>query len=174
MYHVKGKYVTPPEQGRLSECIDLVSRNMLFPEDRTRFLEFFNLDALRQKLCGGPGIPYRRIPQALARPGSTTGRRSPCSPWPSPTAATDLSRLHHGYRDKKQAEEVAQQNILLERQRLDDERYRTSWSRRTPSSSSGTSKPDTRYISPEIVARFAGNYDHRDLMRLAGRPRDPS
>ena len=53
VYHVKGKYVTPPEQGRLSECIDLVSRNMLFPEDRTRFLEFFNLDALRQNFAAG-------------------------------------------------------------------------------------------------------------------------
>ena len=53
VYHVKGKYVTPPEQGRLSECIDLVSRNMLFPEDHTRFLEFFNLDALRQNFAAG-------------------------------------------------------------------------------------------------------------------------
>lgn len=101
VYHVKGKYVTPPEQGRLSECIDLVSRNMLFPEDRTRFLEFFNLDALRQNFAAGPGIPYRRIPQALARPGVPLGVDHHVPRGPARRRRRDLSRLHHGYRGQE-------------------------------------------------------------------------
>lgn len=47
-------------------------------------------------------------------------------PVAQPTAATrSISPFIMDIGDKKQAEEVAQQNILLERQRLDDERYRT-------------------------------------------------
>ena len=68
--------------------------------------------------------------------------------------------------DKKQAEEVAQQNILLERQRLDDERYRTIVEQTDTLVFEWNLETDTRYISPEIVARFAGNYDHRDLMHV--------
>ncbi len=143
VYHVKGKYVTPPEQGRLSECIDLVSRNMLFPEDRTRFLEFFNLDCAAAELRGGPGIPYRRIPQALARPGDTTGRRITHVPrGPARRRRRDLSRLHHGYR----GQEAGGGKSLSRTSSLSASASTTnatgpSWSRRTPSSSSGTSKP---------------------------------
>ena len=68
--------------------------------------------------------------------------------------------------DKKQAEEVAQQNILLERQRLDDERYRTIVEQTDTLVFEWNLETDTRYISPEIGARFAGNYDHRDLMHV--------
>ena len=68
--------------------------------------------------------------------------------------------------DKKQAEEIAQQNILLERQRLDDERYRTIVEQTDTLVFEWNLETGAHYISPEIAARFAGNYDQRDLMHI--------
>ncbi len=166
VYHVKGKYVTPPEQGRLSECIDLVSRNMLFPEDRTRFLEFFNLDALRQNFAAGREYLIGEF-RKLWHDQEYHWASITMFPVAQPDGGDEIYLAFiMDIGDKKQAEEVAQQNILLERQRLDDERYRTIVEQTDTLVFEWNLETDTRYISPEIVARFAGNYDHRDLMHV--------
>ena len=166
VYHVKGKYVTPPEQGRLSECIDLVSRNMLFPEDRTRFLEFFNLDALRQNFAAGREYLIGEF-RKLWHDQKYHWASITMFPVAQPDGGDEIYLAFiMDIGDKKQAEEVAQQNILLERQRLDDERYRTIVEQTDTLVFEWNLETDTRYISPEIVARFAGNYDHRDLMHV--------
>ena len=166
VYHVKGKYVTPPEQGRLSECIDLVSRNMLFPEDRARFLEFFNLDALRQNFAAGREYLIGEF-RKLWHDQEYHWASITMFPVAQPDGGDEIYLAFiMDIGDKKQAEEVAQQNILLERQRLDDERYRTIVEQTDTLVFEWNLETDTRYISPEIVARFAGNYDHRDLMHV--------
>ena len=166
VYHVKGKYVTPPEQGHLSECIDLVSRNMLFPEDRTRFLEFFNLDALRQNFAAGREYLIGEF-RKLWHDQEYHWASITMFPVAQPDGGDEIYLAFiMDIGDKKQAEEVAQQNILLERQRLDDERYRTIVEQTDTLVFEWNLETDTRYISPEIVARFAGNYDHRDLMHV--------
>ena len=53
VYHVEGKYVTPPDEGKLNEGIAQVSQEMICPEDRDRFLEFFNLDHIRSAFAMG-------------------------------------------------------------------------------------------------------------------------
>ena len=166
VYHVKGKYVTPPEQGRLSQCIDLVSRNMIFPEDRARFLEFFNLDALRQNFAAGREYLIGEF-RKLWHDRKYHWASITMFPVAQPDGGDEIYLAFiMDIGDKKQAEEVAQQNILLERQRLDDERYRTIVEQTDTLVFEWNLETDTRYISPEIGARFAGNYDHRDLMHV--------
>ena len=101
MYHVKGKYVTPPEQGRLSQCIDLVSRNMIFPEDRARFLEFFNLDALRQNFAAGREYLIGEF-RKLWHDRKYHWASITMFPVAQPDGGDEiLSRLHHGYRGQE-------------------------------------------------------------------------
>lgn len=164
VYHVKGKGVTPPEQGRLSECIDLVSRNVIFPEDRARFLEFFNLDAQRQNFAAGREYLIGEF-RKLWHDQEYHWASITVFPVAQPEGGDEIYLAFiMDIGDKKQAEEVAQQNILLERQRLDDERHRTIVEQTDTLVFEWNLETDTRYISPKIVARFAGNYDHRDPM----------
>lgn len=166
VYHVKGKYVTPPEQGSLSECIDLVSRNMIFPEDHARFLEFFNIDTLRQNFASGREYLLGEF-RKLWHDQKYHWASITMFPVAQPDGGDEIYLAFiMDIGDKKQAEEIAQQNILLERQRLDDERYRTIVEQTDTLVFEWNLETDTRYISPEISARFAGNYDHRDLMHI--------
>ena len=43
IYHVEGKYVTPPEDGALTDGIADVAAHMIHPEDSRRFLDFLIL-----------------------------------------------------------------------------------------------------------------------------------
>ena len=166
VYHTKGKYVTPPEEGSLSACIDLVSHDMIFPEDRARFLEFFNLDALRQNFTAGREYLIGEF-RKLWHDRQYHWASITIFPVAQPDRGDEIYLAFiMDIGDKKQAEEIAQQNILLERQRLDDERYRTIVEQTDTLVFEWNLEADTRYISPEIATRFAGNYDGRDLMHI--------
>ena len=166
VYHVEGKYVTPPERGRLSESIDLVSRNMIFPEDRARFLEFFDLDALRQNFAAGREYLIGEF-RKLWHDREYHWASITIFPVAQPDGGDEIYLAFiMDIGDKKQAEEIAQQNILLERQRLDDERYRTIVEQTDTLVFEWNLETGAHYISPEIAARFAGNYDQRDLMHI--------
>ena len=157
VYHVEGKYVTPPERGRLSESIDLVSRNMIFPEDRARFLEFFDLDALRQNFAAGREYLIGEF-RKLWHDREYHWASITIFPVAQPDGGDEIYLAFiMDIGDKKQAEEIAQQNILLERQRLDDERYRTIVEQTDTLVFEWNLETGAHYISPEIAARFAGN-----------------
>lgn len=56
LYHLKGKYVIPDEEGELSFMLRQVTdREMIHPGDREAFLEFWNLDNLLPRLGENEG-----------------------------------------------------------------------------------------------------------------------
>ena len=166
VYHTDGKYVTPPDSGALSDGVSLVADNMIYPEDRDRFLHFFDLEAVRRHFASGREHllgEFRKLWQ--------DGRYhwASLTMFPVEQAEGDdeiylVFIMDIG--EKKQAEELAQQNELLERQRLDDERYRTIIVQTDTLVFEWRIEDGSRYISPDIPSRFAGNYDGRDIMHV--------
>lgn len=52
LFHQEGKYIIPAMEGQLDTmCMD-VADHMIHPDDRERFLEFWNLDTLGERLGG--------------------------------------------------------------------------------------------------------------------------
>lgn len=166
VYHVKNKYVSPPEEGNLSEALDEVSRKMIFPDDRKRFLAFFDLESIRLHFASGQETLIGEF-RKLWRDGQYH--------WASLTMFP-ISNADNGDETylvfimdigaKKQAEEIAQQNLLLEQQRLDDERYRTIVEQTGTLVFEWCESTGQRYISPEISRKFAGDYDGRDIIQI--------
>lgn len=118
------------------------------------------------RTCGGPGIPYRRIPQALARPEVPLGVDHHVPRGPARRRRRNLSRLHHGYRGQRSRRRKSlSRTSSLSASASTTNATGPSWSRRTPSSSSGTSKP-----IPVLRRRSApvspGTTTTRDLMHV--------
>ncbi len=166
VYHVEGKYVSPDASGSLSGVIDLVSREMIHPDDRERFLDFFDLDAVRRSFASGREYrigEFRKLWHDKAYHWASIT----VFPVAQPEGGDEIYLAFiMDIGDRKQAEEIAQQNVLLERQRLDDERYRTIVEQTDTLVFEWNLETGTRYLSPELVERFAGNYDDRDLIRV--------
>lgn len=52
LFHQEGKYVIPAMEGQLNAMCLEVADHMIHPADRERFLEFWNLDTLEERLSG--------------------------------------------------------------------------------------------------------------------------
>lgn len=50
VYHAENKYVIPPKEGILSDGVANVAENMIHPDDKDRFLNFFRLPELQRQL----------------------------------------------------------------------------------------------------------------------------
>lgn len=166
VYHAESKYVTPPEEGRLSDAVPLVAQEMIHPEDKERFLEFFKLEAVRERFAAGRECLIGEF-RKLWRDGVYHWASLTMFPVAQPEGDDEIYLVFiMDIGEKKQAEEIAQQNVLLERQRLDDERYRTIIEQTDTLVFEWHLENHSRYVSPEIGERFAGNYDERDIMHI--------
>ena len=166
VYHVQDKYVTPDDHGNLGSVIGLVSREMVHPDDRERFLAFFDLAAMRRSFVSGREYLIGEF-RKLWRDEAYHWASITVFPVAQPAGGDEIYLAFiMDIGDRKQAEEIAQQNILLERQRLDDERYRTIVEQTDTLVFEWNLETDTRYLSPALVERFAGTYDERDLIRV--------
>lgn len=166
IYHVIGKYVTPPDQGVLSETIVHISEHMIYPPDKDNFLRFFDLDAIRAEFA--TGLEYR---VGEFRKLWYDGRYH----W---TALTMFPlRIHQGGEEmylvfvmdiepRKNAEAIARKNALLEQQQLADERYRTIVELTDTLVFEWYADSGEHYAAPELVCRFAGDYDHRNVLTV--------
>ena len=166
VYHVEGKYLTPPETGTLSAGISLVAEKMIHEEDRERFLSLFDFDTVRKSFTSGRefliGEFRKRWHDGTCHWASLT--LFPVSQAPGGDEIYLVFVMDIA--EKKQAEELAQQNIILERRRLDDERYRTIIEQTGTLVFEWNLATGVRFISPELPARFAGNYDGRELFDI--------
>lgn len=166
VYHVENKYVSPPEEGILNEAIAEVSRKMIFPDDRNRFLAFFNLESIRKHFASGRETligEFRKLwKDGLYHWASLT--MFPISNADNGDETYLVFIMDIGV--KKQTEEIAQHNLLLEQQRLDDERYRTIVEQTGTLVFEWNESTGQRYTSPEIPRKFAGTYDGRDIIQV--------
>ncbi|MEG2005635.1 MAG: diguanylate cyclase, partial [Bilophila sp.] len=142
-----------------------VSITMIHPDDKTHFLEFFDLDAVRDSFKAGRECligEFRKLWQDGGYHWSTL------TLFPAGLSAHDEIYLVFimDIGEKKKVEELTQRNHLLEQQRLADERYRIIIDQTDTLVFEWSRDNDARFISPEIPRRFAGEYDGRDLMHI--------
>lgn len=165
VYHAADKYVCPNQQGAMSETVPLMARDMIHPEDQARFLEFFDMNVVRTKFVQGNEYllgEFRKL------------RVSGAYEWVSMT----MFLVFTGGDDevylifimdihaRKQAETLKQKNMLLAGQREIDERYKIIIDQTDTLVFEWCPERKKHYISPELVARFAGDYDGRDIMNV--------
>lgn len=55
LYHLEGKYIIPSKEGCLEDMVLDASENMIHPDDKEAFLEFWNMDNITSWLTGDSG-----------------------------------------------------------------------------------------------------------------------
>ncbi len=164
VYHVERKYKIPPASGQLASAINSIAKEMIHPDDATRFLEFFDIGNMRHSFRNGQDYRIAEFRKLLL---DGTWRWASLTVFPlSGDAGNDEMYLVFimDIDARKQAEEIALQNAFLEKQRFADERYKTIVEQTNTLVFEWVVDTNERYISQEIPKRFAGNYDNRDIM----------
>lgn len=165
-------YAYPPNEGALNDLITHTAVTLTHPAESARLLQFLNLDNIRAKVGSKKDgdAPYSQEFRTLRSDGEYQ--------WTSITVLGVPTREYWDLEDeiylvffmdihaRKQAEELQHQNTILERQRLDDERYRIIVEQTNTLVFEWNTMEATRYQSPELERRFAGTYDSRELLRV--------
>lgn len=122
IYHSENKYVTPKEEGYLLEAIDEISKNMIYPSDKQRFLDFFDLEHMRSVFKTGQSSMIGEF-RKLWKDGKYH--------WASLTVMPlKDSRIKESYlcfvmdvSNKKALDEIVEQNYFLKIKQMEEERY---------------------------------------------------
>lgn len=165
-YREGNKYLSPPESGVVSETTSVVAETMVHPEDRKRFYAFFDMTLLHEKFTEKE---YRRVEEfrRLCHTGEYEWVAMTMFPIAAGEGDDEIYLLFNMNIDvRKKADALAQQNTLLERQRFADERYKIIVEQTNTLVFEWWPETKSKYISPDLIQRFAGVYDDRDLMRI--------
>lgn len=168
LYHSEDKYVTPSDQGPLAETIFDESRDSIHPEDSARFLQFCSPERMKREFATGKEFI---IGEFRKRCKDNTYRWASLTMFPMPPSSGDEDEAYLLFildiSTQKQAEEIAQQNLLLERQRVTDERYKIIVEQTDTLVFEWDETASSRYFCPEIPMRFAGDYSrNRDIRTI--------
>lgn len=162
----RNRHWTPPENGSASQLLRVVARRMVHPEERRRFLAFFERDAIRSHFA--ENAEYRLDEFRLRREDGRFYWAS-FTMLPSSAERSEDESYFVFVMDidaRKRSEYIAQQNAMLERQRIADERYRLIVEQTHTLVFEWGQEGEASYTSPELVRRFAGSYDDRDIPRV--------
>ncbi|MCD2493623.1 EAL domain-containing protein [Lacrimispora sp. NSJ-141] len=69
LFHAEGKYVVPPVDGRLDEMRSDVAEHMIHPDDKERFLEFWDFDKMLEGMGKGGELLEGKFRKKLAGGG---------------------------------------------------------------------------------------------------------
>ena len=164
VYHVKDKFLIPPERNGIAPSLDYALRELIFPDDGERFRAFLDIDSVRERFRSGTEYLSEEFRKRWTN-GEYHWGSITLFPVAQPEGDDELYLLFiMDIRDRKRAEAIAQQNVLLERRRLDDERYRTIIEQTQTHVFERNLETGARFISPAFVAEFLGDYDERDLL----------
>lgn len=143
--HAPHKYVSPPPRGRLSEALPRIARQTLHPEDACRFLDFFNVENLRQT----------PVEQEFTREEFRMLRQNGDYQW---TSLLVIPLADSGGEvwlacvgdmgDKRGARELARENELLRQRKLDSQRYQIIVERTNTIVMEWNTDPEMFYFSP--------------------------
>lgn len=165
VYHVDAKYKIPPVSGELSSAIARIASDMIHPEDSQRFVEFFDIGNMRRSFREGQDYRIAEF-RKLMLDGTYRWASLTVFPLSGETASDEMYLVFiMDINDRKQAEEISQQNVFLEKQRFADERYKTIVEQTDTLVFEWVVDTGERFISSEIPKRFAGNYDNRDIIQ---------
>lgn len=166
VYHTAGKYDCPPPEGVLSEGIRKISERMIHPADREKFLRLFDLESLRGAFSSGRDCVAGEI-RNLWTDGAYHWASLTIFPVTGPEAGDEMLLCFiMDITEKKRLGELESRNRFLERQRLDDERYRIIVRQTGTLVFEYNHQTKARYYSPEFLARIAGRYDERDPLEI--------
>lgn len=166
IYHVADKYVTPPEQGVLTETIAEVADHMIHPEDRDAFLRFFDIREIRKYFVSGKECMLAEF-RKLWTDGDYHWSSLTILPVKERAQAEEIYLCFiMDIGDKKRSDEIAEQNRLLKKQQLDDERYRIIVEQTGTMVFEWNRDSNLRYFSDEMKTEFSGRYDERDLLQI--------
>ena len=163
VYHVKDKFLIPPEQDGIGPCLDYALQELVYPDDAERLRAFFDIESVRERFRSGTEYLTGEYRKRWAN-GEYHWVSLTLFPVAQPEGDDEIYLLFiMDIRDRKRAEAIAQQNVLLERRRLDDERYRTIIEQTQTHVFERNLETGARFISPAFIAEFLGDYDERDL-----------
>lgn len=166
VYHTTGKYDCPPAEGILSEEVRNISERIIHPADREKFLRLFDLESLRRAFSSGRDCVAGEI-RNLWNDGAYHWASLTIFPAAGPEAGDEtLLCFIMDITEKKRLVELERRNRFLERQRLDDERYRIILRQTGTLVFEYNHQTKARYYSPDFLARIAGRYDERDLLEI--------
>lgn len=166
LYQVGNKYVTPPSEGVLHDAVSYVAMNMIHPLDRKRFYKFFSMAELGERFSHGEEFCIGEF-RKLWLDGWF--HWASLTLFPVNTCASSDETYLVFVMDidaRKRSEEIAQQNALLEQQRLADERYKIIVEQTNTLVFEWTNDIGVCYVSPGLSHRFAGIYDGRDILSI--------
>lgn len=166
VYHTKGKYVIPAESGRLSDVIEEVSVRMIHPGDKERFLHFFEFSNIRKAFAQGSEsmiLEARKLwEDGEYHWSSLTLLSAGEKRWDNEMYLCFIMDIG----EKKRADEIAEQNRLLERQKIDNERYRIIVEQTGTIVFEHNLDTNELYCSKNLPSVLAGRYDGRDVLRV--------
>lgn len=162
-------YAQPPEHGALDDLITLTASSLIHPDERHELLRFLDLPTMRAHV-GNKDTPYSHEFRTLRDDGEYQWSTITILGVPAQDQVEREDEIYIVFfmdiHARKIAEDLQHQNSILERQRLDDERYRIIVEQTNTLVFEWDTKEVTRYQSPDLEHRFAGKYDHRDLLQV--------
>ncbi|MEG0309604.1 MAG: EAL domain-containing protein [Eubacterium sp.] len=166
IYHYDKKFVTPPDEGILSEVILRVAEEMISPEDKKRFLDFFDLERMWNEFKVRQSCFLLEVRKLWI-----DGKYH----WSSLTVFPLINDRNEkiwlcfvmDISDKKRMDIIESKNRLLQKQKLDDERYRIIIKQTETIVCERMIKENKYYYSPELIEKLTGNYTtERDLVAI--------
>lgn len=166
VYHIREGFVTPKESGLISDGIKEIVETMLFSEDVDAFMEFFNLERIRESFSNG-----KESLVATFRKLHISGKyhwasltllpldKKPEDPEIFLCLVVDIDELKHSH-------ELAEQNKRLIQQQFYDERYRIIVEQTQTLVTEWCDDIGRPYYSTGFKETIEGNYDDRDLFRV--------
>lgn len=166
LFHVKDKYIVPPESGKLSETVLDVAAHTIHPEDKEGFLLFFDLQSIRK------AFRQQRRESVIGefRKLRTDGRFHwasltvfPIRPESRASEDEILLCFIMDIEGKKRTAEIEAQNHLLRYRQMDDERYRIIVEQTGAMVFEWNYETCQRYVDPRLSEVLCGDYTSRDM-----------
>ncbi|WP_066645008.1 EAL domain-containing protein [Christensenella timonensis] len=158
VYHTPGKYVIPAEGGVLTEGVAEVAGNMIHPEDRERFLQFFELEKVRREFSSGAESRIGEF-RKLLQNGEYRWASLTVLPVKRSQGDDEIFLCFiMDIDEKKRSDDVLEQNKELRKQQLADERYRIVLEQTGTIVFEWNTKTKERYIPCKLAETLAGDY----------------
>lgn len=161
VHSTPGKFVAPPESGKLDRTLMIMAQGMVHPDERLEFQNFFTTEHLREAFSHDEEYVETEF-RKLCEDGWYRWVNFTLFPGNSDEVDEEVYFMFTMDIDaRKHAEEVARRNERLERERLADQRYRIVVEQTQTLIFEWSDDHGMQYMSPELAERFSGTYDKR-------------
>lgn len=165
IYYTQEKYVNPPVSGDLKTCLRGISNEMIHPDDKAKFLSFFNLGRIRADFAAENSSLMGEFRKLRQDGGYSWTSMTLC-----PLKGVEDDEIYLCFvmdiHAKKRAEEIEEQNRTLQRRNQDDERYRIMAEQTGTLVYEWDGRPDGFCDCGQMGEILAGSFNGREPMRV--------